>query len=551
MIVLLLLALAVAQAGAQSAARDAQQPRAAGGTIRGRITDRETGQGLPRFRVSISRQPLRSENVRPIDTAVTDASGAYELTNVQPGLYLVTARPPEYVATHLAQVYGYEEPMPLALATLRTNTNVRPGEIIDINLALQRSLAIEGAVTTEDGDPIANAVVMIERLDRRTPPAAPTVTDDFGRYRHFGLAPGRYRVCATPGPMTGPEASRSTELLMRTCNPAGDSKGQPAIEIKTADLRDAHVILQRVRRVTVSGEVFDSYGTPFDRGELTFIDGTTPAPRSLKVVRPGPGRFRIENVEAGTYTLRAVMNADRSTASRPREIGTVEVVVNNTDIDRIVLRTARVSAVFGVLTFDGTVPSTGAGGSRIRISGPEVETRVINDDWTFEFGAVPEPVTISLESPPAGWIVKSIQYRGRDIGDEPVEVEASDDPRAVEITLTSKVGYITGRTLSPPGKGRTTLVLAFSAATVRSGAGAKDAGLSPGGTVYLDATNTFKLGPLLPGEYLVAAVDRDDWFDASTQNRASAIDTIMTRAERVLVLEGEQPAITVGIVPIK
>jgi hypothetical protein len=115
-IVLLLFALAVAQTGAQPAARDAQQqPPAAGGTMRGRITDRETGQRLPRFRVSISRQPLRSENVRPIDTAVTDTTGAYELTNVQAGLYLVTARPPEYVATHLAQIHGFEEPMLLAL----------------------------------------------------------------------------------------------------------------------------------------------------------------------------------------------------------------------------------------------------------------------------------------------------------------------------------------------------------------------------------------------------------------------------------------------------
>ena len=279
MIVLLLFALAVAQAGAQSTARDAQRPLGAGGTIRGRITDRETGQALPRFRVSISRQALRGENVRPIDTAVTDATGAYELTNVQPGLYLVTARPPEYVATHLAQVYGYDEPLPLTPVTLRTNTNVRPGETIDINLALQRSLAIEGAVTTEDGDPIANAVVTIERVDRRGAPA-PVVTDDLGRYRHFGLAPGSYRVCATPGPMTGPGASRSTELLTRTCNPSSDAKGQAAIEIKTADRRDAHVIVQRVPRVTVSGEVFDSYGAPFDRGELTFIESTTPARRS-------------------------------------------------------------------------------------------------------------------------------------------------------------------------------------------------------------------------------------------------------------------------------
>ena len=559
MIALLLFVLAVAQAGAPATARDAQQPQGAGGTIRGRITDRETGQGLPRFRVSISRQPLRSDNVRPIDTTVTDVDGKYELTNVPPGLYLVTARPPEFVATHLAQVHGYEEPLPLAPVTLRPNTNVRPGEISDINLALQRGFAIEGAVTTEEGDPIANAVVSIERVDRRAAPA-PVITDDFGRYRHFGLAPGSYRVCATPGRLAGPGASNLNEVLVKTCNPAGDAASSAAFEIKTADLGNAHLTLRRIVRVSVSGEVLDSYGAPFDRGEITFVEAPGTARRSLKVGRPGPGQFRIENVEAGTYRLQALFSPERGRDSRPREAGTIDVVVDKDDINNITLRTARVSAVFGVVTFDGTPPDSGANNMRVRVSGdvssgttrsPAMETGSVREDWTFELGVSSEPVTIALESPPAGWIVKSVQYRGRDVTDQPVEVEASDDLRAIEITLTNRVGHISGRTAVAPPKGRTILVLAFSAAKPRTTGRVADIGASPAGTVFLDAKNMFKLGPLLAGEYLVVAVDRDDWFDASTQNRALAVDSIMARAERVLVLEGEQPTITVGIVPIR
>jgi protocatechuate 3,4-dioxygenase beta subunit len=538
-IVLLLLALAVAQDGARSAAREAPQPQRAGGTIRGRITDRDTGQPLPRFRVSISRQPLRSDNVRPIDTAVTDATGAYELTNVPAGLYLVTARPPEYVATHLAQVHGYDEPgLPVPMS-LRANTNVRPGAVIDINLALQRGVAIEGTVTTEDGDPVANAVVTIEGLDRRATPA-PVVTDDFGRYRHFGLAPGRYRLCATPGPMTGLGASIFNDVLVKGCH--------GAFEVKDGDLRDAHLTLGRINRFSVSGEVFDSYGAPFDRGEIAFVEAPGTARRSLKVVRPGPGRFRIEEVEAGSYTLHALFNPERGRDSRPREVGRIDVVVDKGDLDNITLRTARVSAVFGVVTFDGAPPDIGAAAMRVRLSG---ETASVREDGTFELATAVEAVTIALESPPPGWVVKSVQYRGRDVTDQLVEVETSDDPRAIEITLTNRVGYISGRMAVAPPKGRTILVLAFSAARGRTAGRGADIGVSPAATVFLDAKNMFKLGPLLAGEYLVVAVDRDDWFDASTQNRASAIDSILARAERVLVLEGEQPAITVGIVPIR
>jgi len=519
------------------------------GTIRGRITDRETGQALPRFRVSVSRQPLRSENVGAIATAFTDANGAYELSNLQPGLYMVTARPPEHVATHLAQMHGYDEPLALSGNAVRSNTNVRPGDVIQIDVAMQRAFAIEGAVTTEEGDPIANAVVSIERIDRRLAPD-PVLTDDFGRYRHFGLAPGRYRVCAAPGPMSGPATTGARELLLRTCNPVSDA-GQAAFEVRTTDLGGAHLILRRMPRFSVSGEVFDSFGTPLDRGEITFVEAAGSTRRLLKVMRDAPGRFRIENVEAGRYTLKAVINTERGTDSRPREVGTIDVVVDNADLERVTLRTARVSAAFGVITFEGAPPPGGAAGARIRISGPTVETRPVRVDGTFEFRAVPEPVTLTLESPPAGWIVKSVQYRGRDVADQPVEIEESEDPRAIEITLTSRVGYITGRTTAEPPKGRMTLVLAFSAAKARSSARAKDSGLSPSGTVYLDANNTFKLGPLLPGEYLVVAVDRDDWFDASTENRTLAVDRVVARAERVIVDEGEQPAIAIGIAGVR
>jgi hypothetical protein len=185
---------------------------------------------------------------------------------------------------------------------------------------------------------------------------------------------------------------------------------------------------------------------------------------------------------------------------------------------------------------------------RVRLSG---ETASVREDGTFELATAVEAVTIALESPPPGWVVKSVQYRGRDVTDQLVEVETSDDPRAIEITLTNRVGYISGRMAVAPPKGRTILVLAFSAARGRTAGRGADIGVSPAATVFLDAKNMFKLGPLLAGEYLVVAVDRDDWFDASTQNRASAIDSILARAERVLVLEGEQPAITVGIVPIR
>jgi hypothetical protein len=177
--------------------------------------------------------------------------------------------------------------------------------------------------------------------------------------------------------------------------------------------------------------------------------------------------------------------------------------------------------------------------------------RTVRKDLTFELNGVIEPVTIGIDYLPAGWLLRSVLYHGRDVTDQPVVLETSDDPRAIEITLTNRVAHISGRLATKPAPGQAVIVVVLSADRSRSGRGGLNAGTTVAKSALLAADGTFRIGPLAPGEYFVVAADRDEWFDASLRDRTGAIGSLLPRAERVVVFEGDQPQVVVSIVSVK
>ena len=562
MILALAFALTISQDGQRAALRAPDQQPIAHAIIRGRVTDRESGQPLPRFRVSVSKQPVVDENSMALSTAITDSNGQYELS-VSPGAYFITARPPEFVSTHLAQVYGHDEPVPMSGAVRLRATELKLNDRLDANIAVRRSLAIEGRVATEDGDPLAGVLVSLERVDRRaTRPGLET--DDRGFYRHFGLPPGTYRLCvapAPPPPAKGPMQPVASTHLLPTCYPAESNPASAkAVELTNADARNVDIVIGTTRRFTVSGELQDSAGGPLDTGAVSFVEENARPRRSLQVQRARPGQFIVDGVEPGTYALSVDVAADAS-IGRPREYAATEIVVGNENVAGVVVRTRRPATVAGVVSFEGSPPESGTDRMAVTIQKEPVagmeaspmSSRPVRENLTFDLAAMPEPARLGLNHTPPGWIVKSILYHGRDVTDEPVVLENSNDPRAIEIVVTNRVVYITGGAAGAP-KGRPVVVLAFRADRVGLAARPDASGgssLPVAASAPADEKGTFTVGPLAPGEYLVAAVDRDEWFDASLDNRSGAIDRILPRAERVMVREGEQPSIALRIVTVK
>ena len=185
-----LLLLAVSQQPA-TAPRDAP-PSRHGAVISGRITERGSGRPLPRIVVTLTRVGRPT----PLDIT-TDDDGRYEFTGLEPGEYVLSAGPDRHHSTHLHQHYGTNTPGLPDVEPARPNLDVAAGQRRSgLDIALWRALAIEGRVVDPWENGMANVAVVVRRIGQRVRPAGSAFTDDRGMYRAYGLAPGRYRVCA-------------------------------------------------------------------------------------------------------------------------------------------------------------------------------------------------------------------------------------------------------------------------------------------------------------------------------------------------------------------
>jgi Carboxypeptidase regulatory-like domain len=191
-----LLLLSVVTLPSQSAVppRDAAAGSKAGsgnGAISGRITDKESGRPLPRALVTLS---LPSTAAREV---LADAEGRYEFTGLPPGQYGVSAGPGDLRMTHLHQAFGQVTPTQQRWNRPPKGVELNAGELRSgVDLALPRTLAIEGRVIDPWEEPMAEVQVIAIDADGRPSLSPPAPSDDRGNYRLFGLPPGRYRVCA-------------------------------------------------------------------------------------------------------------------------------------------------------------------------------------------------------------------------------------------------------------------------------------------------------------------------------------------------------------------
>ena len=143
----------------------------AAGSVAGRVRD---GAGRPRGGVSVTIIDARGEVVA---VAVTGPDGSYELTDLNPGDYTLTAisvgsRPAAY-GVHL------------------TNSGRT-----ELDIDLPATSALRGQVTSRStGTPVPDAAVAL--LDAHGMVLATVLADDRGRYLFEGVTPGDYTVVAS------------------------------------------------------------------------------------------------------------------------------------------------------------------------------------------------------------------------------------------------------------------------------------------------------------------------------------------------------------------
>lgn len=470
------------------------------GVIRGRVvtTDR---RALPHAQVRLlsQRTPFQS------DTATSDDDGRFEFRNLAPGSFRIAARKVGYSAPGEALSLGPPGP------GLGVSVDLAEGEIrarTDITLARWGTLS--GHVFDELGDPLQGVSVQLLQVRyqngrRRLVPAggAARVTDDLGRFRTYGLAPGRYIVSAAAGDIQSAELpgyARSYFPGTPVASEAQFVSMGPSQEVTAIDFSMA-----RARTVLIAGKLLNAAGEPTTGGNVRLM----PSQRAGSVVsvpigaRILPdGRFEFPNVTPGQYVIQA--DRGRRNSSTEGEFGALPVAVDGNDVTGLMLQTSSGSSIAGRITFDSFLGAAAPRRGQIEISPIPVDpdqspmspaTADIGDDWTFAIAGVNGPRRLQMPRAPTEWTLRAIRVRGIDVTDRPLAFgHASQSLTDVEVVLTDRINEV-------------------------------------GGTVVDDHAR-----PAIGAHVVVFAVDRDRWYPASRFLRHTA-----ATAEGTIALFGLPP----------
>jgi len=293
-------------------------------------------------------------------TALTGADGTFRIEGIVPGRYRLLAERTGFVEVEKRQ----------PLSEGRMITLAAGQELKDVAIRLQPTAALEGRVTDEDGDPLADAQVAVLRQTfaaghHRWEQTGAERTNDLGEYRISGLAAGSYYISVTPPPNfksliesagnagasaaqdgrgggqecplnTGEACDTSKPVITSyttTYYPGVRDRAQAAsIQLRAGEDFPANFSLTPSPSVSLRGSVEN---IPVGASAIVMLR----APEFNSILNGGEvhkdGTFEIRDVSPGSYTLLATVNGNTPHGLMARQ--TIEVGSENLNGLRLAL----------------------------------------------------------------------------------------------------------------------------------------------------------------------------------------------------------------------
>jgi len=275
--------------------------------IRGVVVENLTGK--PLARALVVAQPV-SGTQGPAISVRTNSYGAFELTPLPAGAFLVTASKRSFATLQFGQKNWTSAGVPIVV-----EQNAAPF----LNLRLQRFGAIGGSVVDENDVGLPEHDVVVYRNSRPPQLAGKARTDDRGVYRIGGLEPGSY--------------------LIRTVGKQYEDGGYlPTFAGETARLDESRAV-----EVNLDQQVEDVTVKPFP-GQLFQVAGQAqvfpPVPVTVTlfsemgsetVVSDSAGNFRFQPQAPGNYELFAQAPSSNSRAGMNAGYRPLQVDRDRTD----------------------------------------------------------------------------------------------------------------------------------------------------------------------------------------------------------------------------
>jgi hypothetical protein len=443
-------------------ARD--QPTVVSGSavIRGQVVDATNGSPVRRAVV----RTFAPEVARNPPSTITDDEGRFELRDLPPGKYTVSASKTGWIAT----TFGQTRPR-------------GPGETIELAdkqavdrvvIKMSRGGVIVGRVLDEAGEPAAQ--VSMSALQYRYGPSGRTLnqtgffgfmqTDDLGAFRLYGLEPGQYYVSANPrnvmmgGPAAPPEAVGPTTTYFP--NSPDPSTAQRVTVAAGRETGPIVITLVSTKLSRVRGRAIMSDGQPFAG---TFVNVSLREATGGISGRPGgmtqqDGSFDIKGLPPGTYQITVRPQNTREDDDVDVARGTITVV--GEDVEGLLLVGGKSGIARGhVVSDDGTPLPYSAMNVSARPFSPEERYSFspparVRDDGSFEIKGLfgKQLFRSGFTGPQPGgspWMLKAVLFNGTDIIDRPTDFQPGMVVEGLELVFTQKAGEISGTVTTDRG----------------------------------------------------------------------------------------------------
>jgi hypothetical protein len=415
-------------------------------TVEGALVNSNNGEPVRKVQVSI--YPAGGHGQQ--HTAITDTTGKFVLSEVEPGRYVMNAGGSGYPFQAYAQKTrgGYNK-----LISLEPGQHEK-----GIVFRLAPGAAISGAVYDDDGDPVVAANVQAYRSGRsgrnagRNGPAGGGQTDDRGNYRIFGLDAGQYHLLAE----RQNQNDGSDDVYLPTYYPnTSDPAQSTPVQVRPGDeLTGMNLNMTRGHGLRVRGQVIFSGGQKPQGVYIQLISAATKEfgynNRNYGAAVQGEnGEFEIRGVPPGSYNLIGGWNDGRKAYA-----GRVPVEVNAADLDGISLVLRSATNLQGRLRTDGDGPLDfsklqvwlqpgdpsgmgGGGGAEIKADGSFVVRNLFDGNYHIRVSGYPEQ-----------YYVKSARLGGSDVPLAALVLGNGQSPGPLEIQLSLNGGSVSGTVLN-------------------------------------------------------------------------------------------------------